>query len=391
MNSRRDRIQPFLLATLIAFTLPAAWATPQFAREHGTDCTSCHTVPPMLSEDGLAFQAGGYPLPGPLSATPRPATRTIPIAAWITMRYEDAGDDGPSDLFLPKLELVSGGRIGAHWSYFVEWRLVSQGLRSDGTLSDRGGRFEDLFAEWQPEGDRLAVKIGQYRSLNQTDVSLRLSADEPLLFRNAVRTGSDSDPRRNALEAFSPSGRSPSIGVRLQSIRGDRASDGLFHFFTLPFVGEFSVPLSDAASDSASFELGGPKGVYAETFYRRGLRSVGAHAFIGGDGSWLVNALGSVSWGDTLITAGVGIDDDESRGARERGSVQLEYILPHGRRFRAAGGIRFEEVSEDGNPVAYVPYLVIAAPNSSYTYLLQMQYRTREGDGTFIADLSLLF
>ena len=238
---------------------PASEATPQFARQHQLRCTACHLVPPRLNEDGLDFQASGYRLSDQLRRQRRveadaPGFATFPFAAWITGRFDDQGSGGASDLLLPKVELISGGTLGEQWSYFAEWRIVSLSLNSDGSLKDRGGRFEDLFVQ-RNFGTRHALRVGQYRALNQVDVSLRLSPSEPLLFKNGLRTGRDPDARINSLLQFSPSSRSPSIGYAFQSVAGDRASDGLFHYVTLPFVGEFSIPLSSEASKTASFEL----------------------------------------------------------------------------------------------------------------------------------------
>ncbi len=377
------------IVTLLAIATPAQ-ATPQFARTHQVNCTACHVVPPMLTEDGLAFQASGYQLVRSTDSNkdesrPRP----IPMSGWITARDEDQGSAGASDLFLPKVELISGGRIGKQWSYFVEWRIVSLSLNPDGSLKDRGGRFEDLFFNWNV--GRHSARVGQYRTINQVDVSLRLSPSDPLLFKNGLRTGSDPDPRLDSLNRFSPSSRSPSLGYSFQSITGKRASDGLFHFVTVPFVGEFSIPLSQEASQTASFELEEAKGLYVETFYRRGQKSIGGHAFADGDGAWLLTALGTWDWRDLFLTAGVGVDDEDQRDRRQRGSVQAEYLFTRRKRIRGAAGLRVEEVSDDGKRVAYVPYIAVSAPNTRHTFLLQLQYKNQEGSDSFVADLSALF
>ncbi len=377
------------IVTLLAIATPTR-ATPQFARTHQVTCTTCHVVPPMLNEEGLAFQASGYQLLHSMDSNKdefRP--RTIPMAVWIAARAEDQGSAGASDLLLPKVELISGGRIGNQWSYFVEWRIVSLSLNPDGSLKDRGGRFEDLFFNWN--AGRHAARVGQYRTINQVDVSLRLSPSDPLLFKNGLRTGIDPDPRLDSLNRFSPSSRSPSLGYSFQSITGKRASDGLFHFVTVPFVGEFSIPLSQAASQTASFELEEAKGLYVETFYRRGQKSIGGHVFADGDGAWLLTALGTMDWRNMLFTVGVGVDDEDNRDSRNRGSVQAEYLFTQRKRIRGAAGLRVEDVSDDGKRVTYVPYIAVSGPNTRHTFLLQLQYRNQEGSDAFVADLSVLF
>ena len=374
---------------------PASEATPQFARQHQLRCTACHLVPPRLNEDGLDFQASGYRLSDQLRRQRRveadaPGFATFPFAAWITGRFDDQGSGGASDLLLPKVELISGGTLGEQWSYFAEWRIVSLSLNSDGSLKDRGGRFEDLFVQ-RNFGTRHALRVGQYRALNQVDVSLRLSPSEPLLFKNGLRTGRDPDARINSLLQFSPSSRSPSIGYAFQSVAGDRASDGLFHYVTLPFVGEFSIPLSSEASKTASFELQGPpKGVFVETFYRTGQKSLGGHVFYD-EGAWLATALGTYNWRSVLVTARLGVDDQDDGVSRRRSSLEVEYFVTGQSDLRAAAGLRMEEVSDDGQRAAYVPYFVLAGPNTQHTFLLQLQYKVQQGSDAFVVDLSMLF
>ncbi len=395
MTSRSRVLAALLFAGLLA--LPGfgrrAEASPQFARQHGLDCTSCHLLPPALNEHGLAFQASGYRSGDPGgsgAAAAAPDRSTLPMAAWITGRYEDRGSGAASDLFLPKVELISGGVLGRTWSYFVEWRIVSLSLNSDGSLGDRGGRFEDLFFEAGLEGGH-SFKIGQFRALNQVDVSLRLSASEPLLFGNGLQTGTHPDPRLTSLDRFSPSGRSPGVGYSYRSLRGDRPSDGLFHHLTVPFVGELSIPLGEEASRSASFELTGPpKGVYGETFYRRGLKSIGGHAFYSDEG-WLATAVGTWDWNGLLLTGGLGTDDREQLGSRLRGSLQAEYFFTGRPGLRAAPGLRIEDVTEDGRSAAWVPYLALALPNTRHTFLLQVQFKSEDGNETLVVDLSALF
>jgi hypothetical protein len=375
---------------LIAVLVPlGAHATPQFARRLDTPCSSCHLVPPALSSEGLAFQASGY-LPRGAPATAPAHRPTFPAAAWITLRAEDQGSDRPSELYLPKVELISGGRFADRWSYFVEWRLVSLSLSSDGTLVDRGGRFEDLFVE-RSLGRRHALRAGQFRSLNQVDVSLRLSPSEPALVNNALPTGEHSDLRLASLDRFSPAARSPGLGYSFRSIAGERAGDGLFHYVTVPYVGELSIPLSPEAEELASFELTGPpKGLFAETFYRRGLRSIGGHAFVAEEG-WLATALGTLDWRGLLVTAGVGHDERDGLPSRERGSVQAEWYFVERERLRWAPGVRFEEVSDDGARPALVPYVALSFPGSRYTLLAQIEYREQEGSDALVFDLSALF
>lgn len=378
------------LAVAAAFLTSPAAATPQFARRFELGCTACHTLPPQLNAEGLAFAANGYRLPPTLGGESRGAGAAHGLpATWITARYEDLGPNAANELFLPKVELVSGGALPHGLSYFAEWRPVSFSLRADGSQQDRSGRFEDLYLQWSPS-ERHGFKVGQFRALNQVDVSLRLSASEPQLFAQGLPTERYSNPRLDALARFSPSGRSPSLGYSFQSLAGSRASDGLFHHLTVPFAGELSIPLGREASTNASFELAAPKGLFAETYYRRGTSSVGAHAFVHDD-AFLATALGSHEWRGLRLTAGFGIDDREGAPSRERGSLEAEYHFAQTGKVRAAAGLRAEEVSGDGRRARFVPYLALSAPNTRHTFLLQIEFVDQEGNDTLVVDLSALF
>ena len=50
-----------------------------------------------------------------------------------------------------------------------------------------------------------------------------------------------------------------------------------------------------------------------------------------------------------------------------------------------------EDVSGDNQREAYVPYFVVSAPTTKYSFILQLQYRNREGSDVFVADLSAVF
>ncbi len=377
--------------TAVAFFVcsPHAEATPQFARRHDLRCNACHVIAPKLNAYGLAFAARGY------RRAPQPEGETVathPFAVWLTGSHEDQDPKGFSETLFPKVEIISGGPLGDYLSYFVEWRTVSRGTRSDGSIRDRSGRFEDAFINWKVD-ERSSVTLGQYRALNQVDVSRRLSISEPALFSTSLPGESASDKRIESLRAFSPSGRSPGLTYSYQSLQGESPSDGLFHFVTVPFVGELSIPLTSKARDAASFELRGePKGVLLETFYRKGLNSIGLHSFIGDD-RWLVTGVGTLNLDNFYFTGGLGVDDRRDGSPRVRSSLELEYLYTRDidDLYRPGVGFRVEHVSNDGRDPAYIPYFVLSGPNKDHTFLLQIQYRAQKDNEGFFIHFSMLF
>jgi hypothetical protein len=63
-------------ACLFLFVPSKVWALPQFARAYNLKCTACHTIVPVLNEQGALFQSLGYHLPpalkgGEAEAAPR--------------------------------------------------------------------------------------------------------------------------------------------------------------------------------------------------------------------------------------------------------------------------------------------------------------------------------
>jgi hypothetical protein len=363
-------------------------ATPQFSRSTGRSCVSCHIAPPKLNQGGEAFRARGYRLPGD-----EKLNATVPFAVWLTGRYEERSPGDLEKSYVQKLELISGGPIGdLPFSYFLEWRVVSLDMRNDGTLRDRGGRFEDVIINWEID-DRHTFTLGQFRSLNQYDVSLRLSVSEPVAFSGSLAGLPSSNSRITGLRAFAPSGRSPGATYTFRSIDGPLPSDGLFHFVNVPFVGEFSLPLSEEARREASFELEGPaKGVFLETFYRRKLNSIGAHAFIGENERLLFTGVGRLNCKDFYLTAAAGIDDAAGRRSRGRFSFEAEYLPSYFDRIRPGIGFRVEQITHAQRDPAYIPYLILAGPNTEYfSMLLQVEARFQDNTRGLFIDFSTIF
>ena len=303
-------------AMLIVATLWLArpsQAIPYFARKYDTGCSTCHTTVPKLNQTGLDFRASGYRLPG------YEDHKTIPLAAWIGGRYENRPDAGVDKTFVDKVELISGGSIGSRVSYFVEWRAVSLGLQNNGELSDRSGRFEDLFFSVDL-ANNLALTVGQFRLFNQFDNSLRLSASTPLALGESVRgiPQAGDSARQAGLRGFSPAGRSPAamLTYRIGGGSSRGSAEGFYLHASVPFPGELSIPLTSEARDRASFEFDAdPKGVFFEGYYRLGLSSIGGSAFVD-DGRQLYTGLLSIDpgrWNTTVAYSSGVIDGNSDR------------------------------------------------------------------------------
>ena len=254
----------------------AADATPQFARKYRVDCSHCHSLPPRLNDRGLDFVATGYRFREGAAVA-----RTVPLAVWNTIDAEWRHSAGFSKVFASRVELISAGSIGdSGFSYFAEWRALSQSLQGNRRLLNRTGRFEDLFVRAPLAFDgALSLTTGQFRALSQVDVSLRLGVSEPLLFSSSVpATTRARSARLTSLRAFSASGRQPGVRLEYQQRAPQGSADGWFAAATLPLAGELTIPFADAAS--FEFEARA-KGIFLETYRRWGLTSIGGHSFLG--------------------------------------------------------------------------------------------------------------
>jgi hypothetical protein len=368
-----------LLAVSGTADLLSAEEIPYFARKYRVACTQCHVAPPKLNAFGEAFVAAGYQMP---SLVPN---RTWPFAVWVSGR-SDSRPPGSTEedvrAYLNRIEIISGGRVVAPWlTYFVEWRPLSLEGRSDGSLRDRSGRFEDIFLT--ASRDALDLTGGQFRQVSQVDVSRRIGVSEPLVLSTSLPGSGTGSSREVALRAFSPSGRSPSLRLGLH-----RETGGVGRWSTyvaLPFSGEFSIPLTSEAKTEASNELElNPKGVFVESFLRSGLTSIGAHFFYDSDPDrYLANAVTTGHYGDLHWTGilGVANSGDVTRG---RWSVEGEVFPARLSGFLALGG-RVEDQGGDGVEHAVIPYVNAHFPGTRYTIRLTLERRLqRDRNATFL-------
>jgi hypothetical protein len=379
MRVRRGML---VAAALLSAAWPAvAEAIPYFARQYDVPCSQCHISPPKLNAYGEAFVARGYTMPG------LTARRTVPLAVWLSGRSELRHGGGPTadDVlsYVNRLELISGGQLVKPWlTYFVEWRPVSFESRGDRTLRDRSGRFEDLFLV--ATRDRLAVTVGQFRQVQQVDVSRRIGLSEPLVLSAGLPGFGGGSARQQSLRGFSPSGRSPSIRAEWG------APAGLWTWtsaIAVPLPGELSLPLTREARVEASNEIEyRPKGVFLETYVRHRLTSFGAHAFYDHTERYLANALVTGSRGIAQWTVMAG-GAEAGAGLRGRWSLEAE-VFP---RSWLGAGSRVESRAGDGAAAAVLPYINMHFPGTSYTFRLTLEQRIQRGRNATLLELGTIF
>jgi hypothetical protein len=369
------------VTTLLSLALPASTqAIPYFARKYGVECARCHVLPPALNAFGEGFVAAGYRSPE------LQARRTVPLAIWLSGRSESLPNEQVEDdyrAYPNRIELISGDAVTSWLSYFVEWRVLSNESRANGTLRDRSGRFEDVYVTLMSRGADLTV--GQFRPLAQVDVSRRLSLSEPLVLSSGLGGIGAGSSRLIGLRGFSSSGRSPAVrgSVSVRPSGSTRWVTGV----TLPFPGELSIPLTDSAQVQASNEFESKvKGVFVESFARRELWSIGGHVFYDESDRYLANVIGTGARGMLHFGAAAGL---VKTGAtrRERWSIEMVAIP---RPFVGIGA-RLEDQMDDNVPRALLPHLNLHWPGRRYTFRLTLEQRLQEDRNATLLELGAVF
>lgn len=375
----------FIRSALILVLLAPALlqATPQFARKYDVRCTMCHSAPPKLNQTGEDFLARGYRLEQ--GASTMAENKTLPVAVWATGRGQwDMSLDRARGL-INRVEIISAGPIAHRAFYFVEWVPVSQEVGANGARVERHGRFEDLLISVPLFGVQLTV--GQYRAMQQIDVSRRLSISEPLAFSTGVAGTPALSTRLTGLRSFSLSGRSPSVRVSHHWATGGRAANGWYNSLTVPLAGEFVIPLTSRVHRERGFEFeANPKGVVLESFYKYGLSSLGGHAFVG-DSRRLLGVVGSVGSRKLISSAAVGFAREISGSEDTRFSWETDFVPIRW----ATLGFRIDDRTGPNRPVAYIPYTNLYFPLRTYTARITAEHRQQRGNRQWLLEAGVIF
>jgi hypothetical protein len=128
------------------------------------------------------------------------------------------------------------------------------------------------------------------------------------------------------------------------------------------------------------------KGVFIESFGRRGLASLGAHAFYDRSDRYLGQGVATASAGPLHWTAIAGA---AKTGVTTRGrwSLETEY-LPH---HLAGVGARGEDQAADGAEVGFLPYINAHFPGTRYTVRLTVERRVQKGRNATFVELGTVF
>jgi len=194
-------------ACVSLFTPSKAWAIPQFARRYNLKCSACHTIVPVLNQQGYLFRRLGYHLPPALEAGK--ATPTISdlvknepqwtlannLSAAVTdfsYSAERMTQEGQTPSSTSAFQVAAWNAYIAGWVpdtnffYYAEFDIVSGGSTnpnlSNAYFGYAGGNAR---SSWYIAGGREHLQIGEGTRAAQVYSLLPRS---PLLFENASPT-----------------------------------------------------------------------------------------------------------------------------------------------------------------------------------------------------------
>jgi hypothetical protein len=187
--------------------LSALKAVPQFARRYNLRCSACHTIVPVLNEQGYLFKRLGYRLPPPLEAgKPAPTIAELvqkepqwtitnnlaPVVtdfSYVAERTTQEGESPVSNSFfqVAAWNMYAGGWLPAtNFWYYAEFDIVEGGATnfdlSNAYFGYSGGSAR---SSWYVAGGREHLQIGEGTRAAQV-YSLLPSA--PLLLEKSSAT-----------------------------------------------------------------------------------------------------------------------------------------------------------------------------------------------------------
>ena len=196
------------LVSFLLFLAPGkAWAIPQFARRYNLKCSACHTIVPVLNEQGYMFKRLGYHLPPALEAgkaapkisdlvrkEPQWSLTNNVSAAVTDFSYsaERTTQEGQSPSSTSAFQVAAWNAYFAGWLpdtnffYYAEFDIVSGGATnpnlSNAYFGYAGGNAR---SSWYAAGGREHLQIGEGTRAAQV---YSLLPKAPLLFENASPT-----------------------------------------------------------------------------------------------------------------------------------------------------------------------------------------------------------
>jgi hypothetical protein len=341
------RIRAGLLVVCLALSA-AVHATPQFARETGLACASCHSFIPRLNAYGQKFFANGFRMPDIKKKPTVPAWAAIAAEASSPEEGSNAVPISWDDTSIASAEAFMKGRL----LYHVHWMPVAHELELSAI-----GRISD----------HVAISAGRQPMISQYDPGLSVSESElgalaPVI--NALDED-DLDPSHHPFGASSDA-----MSVRLVAGTGSPLpyAEGWTVSATVPF----SNVLGDS-EDGIPFDVqSDPRGVYLEAYRRLGVNSLGVSSFFGKDGRRFYGFTGQHKLGDFYVEAAASYAST-SIGSGHAYSASVDWTPKYDKSL----GLRVDKFEDD---TTYTPYAGVIIGNGPTAFKLLLATELASGE-----------
>jgi hypothetical protein len=191
------------LGACVVLSSSKTWAVPQFARRYNLKCFACHTIPPVLNEQGYMFRRLGYHLPPALEQA-QPAHKisdlvrnepqwsltnnVAPAVTDFSFTAERTTQEGQSPSSTSSFQVAAWNMYFAGWVpdtnffYYAEFDIVTGGASSTTLLNANFGYSGgSARSSWYVSGGREHLHIGE--GTRAAEIYSLLPAS-PLMFEN---------------------------------------------------------------------------------------------------------------------------------------------------------------------------------------------------------------
>jgi len=161
------------------------YATPNFAREYGVSCSTCHTMIPTLNEtgegflrNGFRFSSGDKPTLKKIIDPAKEESRPIPLAVMLNANYDSEREDVQS-----KVKLYGGGTLTENLSFFGMTKETFNDGKSDQEIFTQ--QSSRLYAQLNLKGNQHLLRAGIISPLTQFGNIQKSTADAGLKGHNS--------------------------------------------------------------------------------------------------------------------------------------------------------------------------------------------------------------
>jgi len=165
------------------------YATPNFAREYQADCSTCHTMIPLLNDTGKSFLRNGFrfsseetPSLKKMISPKEGEKRHIPLAIMLNANYDSQKED-----FQEKVKLYGGGTVSKNLSFFA----LTKDTFNENNKNNSNDRdfFEQstsrAYLQLNFKDDKHVIRAGLMSPLTQFGNIIKASADSGLKGHNS--------------------------------------------------------------------------------------------------------------------------------------------------------------------------------------------------------------